>query len=169
MPPLPPSRPPRYSLRQPNTWLALTPCVRATLATDAPSTNVASTIRRFSSTVRCCRFGLLPVHPPLVAIPVPAGLEVSISAPSGHFPNRVHQARLSSLHTPVQTVFAGRLRMKRLFRFLKLNLEARQTQVETLFECLISEKLWRPRRDLSPCYRRERGVNCTSVNFCGHA
>ena len=40
---------------------------------------------------------------------VTAGLEVSISAPSGHFPNRVHQARLSSLHTPVQTVFAGRL------------------------------------------------------------
>src|ERR1035437_10159686 len=109
MPPLPPSRPPRYSLRQPNTWLALTPCVRATLATDAPSTNVASTIRRFSSTVRCCRFGLLPVELPLVAISVTAGLEVSISAPSGHFPNRVHQARLSSLHTPVQTVFAGRL------------------------------------------------------------
>jgi hypothetical protein len=32
----PPSRPARYSLRQPKTWLALTPCARATRATDAP-------------------------------------------------------------------------------------------------------------------------------------
>src|SRR5205809_5694313 len=57
----PPSRPARYSLRQPKTWLALTPCARATRATDAPSTNVASTMRRFSSIVRYCRLTVAPI------------------------------------------------------------------------------------------------------------
>src|SRR2546427_7238100 len=60
---LPLSRPARYSLRQANTWLALTPCARATRATDAPSTNVSSTIRRSSSTVRYRRLGVVFVWP----------------------------------------------------------------------------------------------------------
>src|SRR5450759_2768406 len=66
--PLPPSRPALYNLRQPKTWLALTPCARATLATDAPSAIVSSTIRRFSSTVRSCRFG--PANGIFLAMPV---------------------------------------------------------------------------------------------------
>jgi hypothetical protein len=43
------------------------------------------------------------------AISAIAGLEVSISAPSGHLPNPVHKVRVGSLHNPVQTVSAGRL------------------------------------------------------------
>ena len=54
----PPSRPALYRLHQLKTRLALTPCARATSATDAPSANVASTIRRFSSNDRYCRFGV---------------------------------------------------------------------------------------------------------------
>ena len=46
------SRPRRYGRRQPNNWLAFTPCVRATRATDASGSSASSTIRRFSSTVR---------------------------------------------------------------------------------------------------------------------
>src|SRR5438132_4464686 len=80
---LPLSRPARYSLRQPKTWLALTPCARATRATDAPSANVSSTIRRFSAIVRYCRLDLAPVEP-LTGMSSVAGVEVSISAPSGH-------------------------------------------------------------------------------------
>src|SRR3989442_15003543 len=79
----PPNRPARYSLRQPKTWLALTPCARATRATDAPSANVSSTIRRFSAIVRYCRLDLAPVEP-LTGMSSVAGVEVSISAPSGH-------------------------------------------------------------------------------------
>jgi hypothetical protein len=45
----------------------------------------------------------------LDAISATAGLEVSISAPSGHLPNPVHKVRVGSLHNPVQTVSAGRL------------------------------------------------------------
>jgi len=36
--------------------LALTPCARATRATDAPSVNASPTIRCFSSSDRYCRF-----------------------------------------------------------------------------------------------------------------
>jgi hypothetical protein len=46
-----PSVPLRYSYRHWNTWFAFTPCSRATRAIEAPGTNVASTIRRFSSGV----------------------------------------------------------------------------------------------------------------------
>lgn len=45
-----------YSYRRWNTWFNVTPCSRATRAIDAPGTNVASTIRRFSSGVRRNRF-----------------------------------------------------------------------------------------------------------------
>jgi hypothetical protein len=45
----------------------------------------------------------------LDAISATAGLEVSISAQSGHLPNLVHKVRVGSLHNPVQTVSAGRL------------------------------------------------------------
>src|SRR5260370_14612515 len=78
-----PRRRARYSLRQPNTWLALMPCARATRATDAPSINVSSTIRRFSSIVRYCRLTVVPVGP-LTGMSSVACVEVSISAPSGH-------------------------------------------------------------------------------------
>src|SRR5438094_1886118 len=81
----PPSRPARYSLRQPKTWLALTPWARATSATDAPSASVASTIRRFSSIGRYCRLGLAPVGL-LTGLCSVTCVEVSISAPSGHDP-----------------------------------------------------------------------------------
>jgi hypothetical protein len=47
-----PSSPCRYCLHQPNTWLAFTPCARATRATEAPDASVSSTMRRFCSTVR---------------------------------------------------------------------------------------------------------------------
>src|ERR1700687_5904409 len=47
--------------------------------------HVSSTIRRFSSTLRCCRLAV-PVWLTLDAISPAAALEVSISAPSGHFP-----------------------------------------------------------------------------------
>jgi hypothetical protein len=46
----------RYSYRHWNTWFAFTPCSRATRAIEAPGTNVASTIRRFSSGVLRNRF-----------------------------------------------------------------------------------------------------------------
>jgi hypothetical protein len=45
----------RYSYLHWKTWLALTPFSRATRAIDAPATSVASTMRRFSSPVRCTR------------------------------------------------------------------------------------------------------------------
>ena len=50
------SPPARYSLHQLKTRLALTPCARATRATDAPSANASPTIRCFSSSDRYCRF-----------------------------------------------------------------------------------------------------------------
>src|SRR5438128_6619877 len=81
----PPSRPARYSLRQPKTWLALMPCARAIRATDAPSANVASTMLRFSSIVRYCRLGLVPVGL-WTGMSSVTCVEVSISAPSGHDP-----------------------------------------------------------------------------------
>jgi len=40
------------ALRHAKTWLAFTPCARATDATLAPGSNVNSTIRRFSATER---------------------------------------------------------------------------------------------------------------------
>jgi hypothetical protein len=41
-----------YRRRQLNTWFALTLCWRATTETDAPGTNVAATISRFSASGR---------------------------------------------------------------------------------------------------------------------
>jgi len=41
--------------RHANTWLAFTPCARATNATLAPGSNVSSTMRRFSATERHLR------------------------------------------------------------------------------------------------------------------
>jgi len=61
--------------RQLNTWLALTPCARATRATDAPASSVCSTIRRFSSTERRRRGGTLLTT---------TCSEVSTYPPSGH-------------------------------------------------------------------------------------
>ncbi len=58
----------RCSNRHWKTWLALTPFSLATRAIDAPGTSVASTIRRFSSAVRCTRF----VRPPP---PAPTSIE----------------------------------------------------------------------------------------------
>src|SRR5437016_11732683 len=103
------SCPARYSLRQPNTWLALTLCDSATRATDAPSTKVSSTIRRFSSIGRYCRLGKVPLRPLTVMSSV-ACVEVSISAPSGHDPYVCPQrTRMSCSHTSVQTVTSVRL------------------------------------------------------------
>src|SRR5215469_5448434 len=76
-----PSRPARYNLHQLNTRLALTPCARATRATDAPSANASPTIRCFSSSDRYCRFV------------VTGCVQVSIIAPRGHYrlcPHREH-------------------------------------------------------------------------------
>ncbi len=78
-----PSLPATYSRRHPNTWFALTPCARATRATDAPSTNVSSTIARFSAILRRCR-GAATNDSLLSAMTVATCREVSISAPSGH-------------------------------------------------------------------------------------
>ncbi len=47
-----PRRPLAYSLREPNTWLAFTPYIRATRATEAPGASESSTIRLRSSTLR---------------------------------------------------------------------------------------------------------------------
>jgi hypothetical protein len=67
------SAPLRYSCRHWNTWLAFTPCSRATRAIDAPGTSVASTIRRFSSAVRRKRFAeLLPVPTSTISLTTPA-------------------------------------------------------------------------------------------------
>ena len=44
-----PSKPRRCRRRHVNTWLAFTPCRRATTATDAPAASVSSTIRHFRS------------------------------------------------------------------------------------------------------------------------
>src|SRR5713101_5831093 len=104
----PPSRPARYSLRQPKTWLALTPCARATRATDAPSTNVSSTIRRFSAMLRCCRVGA-PNDSLLAVITSRTCREVSISAPSAHHSVSVHFTRMALNYGDVQTVTTGRL------------------------------------------------------------
>ena len=68
------SSPCRYNRRQANTWLAFTPCARATQATDAPGSNVSSTTRRFSSR-ECRRRGTL-----LITL----RSEVSTYPPSGH-------------------------------------------------------------------------------------
>src|SRR5271157_5095712 len=48
-----PRSPWRYCRRQANTWLAFTPCARATRATDARGARVSSKIWRFSSGLRC--------------------------------------------------------------------------------------------------------------------
>ena len=50
-----PSRPARYSRHQLKTKLALTPCARATRATDAPSAKASWTICSFVSNGRNCR------------------------------------------------------------------------------------------------------------------
>src|SRR6202023_3151208 len=68
-----PSRPARYSLHQLKTRLALTPCARATPATDAPSANASPTIRCFSSSDRYC------------LLVVTGCVEVSMLAPRGHY------------------------------------------------------------------------------------
>jgi hypothetical protein len=47
----------RYSCRHSNTWFAFNPCSRDTRAIEAPATNIASTMQRFSSRVLRCRFG----------------------------------------------------------------------------------------------------------------
>ena len=69
------SSPRWYCRRQVNTWFALTPCARATRATDAPGCSVSSTIRRFSSTERRRRRSTLLTT---------ALYEVSTYPPSGH-------------------------------------------------------------------------------------
>src|SRR6266571_1597460 len=96
------------SRRHPNTWLALIPCARATRATDAPSTNVSSTIRRFSAMLRCCRVGA-PNDSLLAVITSRTCREVSISAPSGHHSVSVHFTRMALNYGDVQTVTTGRL------------------------------------------------------------
>ena len=59
----------RCSYRHWKTWLALTPCSRATRAIDAPGASVASTIRRFSAAVRYTRFARPPSTPTSIASP----------------------------------------------------------------------------------------------------
>src|SRR5580704_6464880 len=102
----------RYCLRQANTWLAFTPCARATRATDAPGARVSSTIWRFSSGLRCrllAWVGDLRED----TLSITAGLEVSIYSPSGH-PGSVHlrecplildSSRRSRPYAYIQTVF----------------------------------------------------------------
>ena len=52
-------RSPRWYWRpHANTWLAFTPCARATRAADAPGAKVSSTIWRFSSGPRYCRLAV---------------------------------------------------------------------------------------------------------------
>ncbi|SRR6266436_5922771 len=73
-----------------HTWLAFTPCARATCATDAPGCNVSSTIRRFSATDRRLRGSLLTT----------IRSEVSTYSPSGHFPMCPHEQSSFTTHTP---------------------------------------------------------------------
>jgi hypothetical protein len=79
----------RYFLRQVNTWLAFTPCVRAISATDAPGSNVCSTIFSFSSIERRWRRRTLLAT---------TCSEVSTYPSSGHFLRCPLAA--SSLNTP---------------------------------------------------------------------
>src|ERR1700740_2998668 len=81
-----PSRPARYSRHQLKTRLALTPCARATRATDAPSANASPTIRCFSSSDRYCR------------LVVTACVYVSIIAPCGHYRCCPHREDDLELH-----------------------------------------------------------------------
>ena len=77
------SRPRWYWRRQANTWLAFTPCARATRATEAPAAKVSSTIWHLSSRLRCC---LLTVGSALreETASITAELQASICPPSGH-------------------------------------------------------------------------------------
>src|SRR5262249_54287103 len=93
-----PSRPARYNLHQLNTRLALTPCARATPATDAPSANASPTIRCFSSSDRYCRFV------------VTGWVQVSIIAPRGHY--RLHN---QFIHYLIFADGAGNRRHCRIF------------------------------------------------------
>ena len=54
------SKPCLYNRRQPNSRFAFNSYLRAITATDAPRTNVSSTIRRFSASVRIRRRGTVP-------------------------------------------------------------------------------------------------------------
>src|ERR1700694_5722073 len=71
------SNPLRYSRRQLKTWLALTVCRCATRATDAPGSNVSSTILRLSATERRRRSKALltttlsevSIYPPMCTLP----------------------------------------------------------------------------------------------------
>src|SRR5580658_5481838 len=75
----------RYCRRQPNNWLAFTPCARATRATDALGARVSSTIWRFSSRLRYRLFASLVGALREDSLSITAGLEVSIYSPSGHY------------------------------------------------------------------------------------
>ncbi len=92
------SRPARYSLHQLKTRLALTPCGRATRATDAPSANASPTIRCFSSSVRYCRL----VGTGCVC-KCPSSLHVDTIV-------AVHIASMTCDYTLVQTVRGGQRR-----------------------------------------------------------
>src|ERR1700747_1189941 len=81
-----PSLPSRYSLHQLKTRLALTPCARATRATDAPSANASPTIRCFSSSDRYCR------------LVVTVCVDVAIIAPCGHYRGCPHREDDLELH-----------------------------------------------------------------------
>jgi hypothetical protein len=83
------SNPLRYSRRQLKTWLALTVCRCATRATDAPGSNVSSTILRLSATERRRRGNALltttrsevSIYPPMWTL-----TEVSTSGHRPHLP-----------------------------------------------------------------------------------
>jgi hypothetical protein len=79
-------------------WLALTPCVRATRATEAPGASVSSTILRLISGLRCCRL-LVGTALGEGTTSMTAGLEVPICARSGHDQNRSAHLRQST-HQP---------------------------------------------------------------------
>src|ERR1700691_6781593 len=73
-----PSLPATYSRRHPNTWFALTPCARATRATDAPGASVSSTTPRRSATLRRRRFDSATTVPLANTAPTTPVLELSI-------------------------------------------------------------------------------------------
>src|SRR5438309_10483589 len=84
---------------------------RATRATDAPSTNVSSTIRRFSAMLRRCLLGA-PNDSLLAVLTSENCREVSISAPGGHLFIVSTSRRMTAHYPPVQTVTTGRLLSK---------------------------------------------------------
>jgi len=129
-----PNVPLRYSYRHWNTWFAFTPCSRATRAIDAPGTNVASTMGRFSSGVRRNRFReWVPLNCNRIAHKVIVGqIKPSVSTvKNGRLPAKSYSSlRMNEIRVVPEFVPDGRLSNSptgsdcviALIRYLKTNI-----------------------------------------------